>query len=92
MPRYTFIINTTISLGCEVEAATLADAVAAAHEAPIRSLCHHCAASELDEWSVGGDLDGDAPSNCELVDFHTEEESSYEDALLLWSGEPPEPS
>jgi hypothetical protein len=66
---HTFVVQTTISLGIDIEADSLEEAIAAAKEASIKTLCHQCAASSRGEWSTSGEIDGDA-ENGTLVDYY----------------------
>jgi hypothetical protein len=59
MKKYTFVVEATISMNCEVEADSLDEAVELAKEAPIQSLCHQCAKGEPESWNTSGELDFD---------------------------------
>lgn len=92
--KYTFVINATISLGIEVEAGSLEEAVELAQQADYRGFCHKCSGHEPGKWSPGGELDCGAPSDCELVDLHLSGEAigspaavaAYDRACELWDG------
>jgi len=85
--KYIFIIEATISLSIEVEAASLTEAVEKAKNSPTMSFCHQCAKGEEGCWSTSGELDTD-PSSATLVDFHTEEDpATFENAVAIWTKE-----
>jgi len=69
--RYTFVINTAISMYTEVIAETLEEAVKKARDRSIQSLCYECASEGTDklgrrEWRIGGEIDAD-PASSDLV-------------------------
>jgi hypothetical protein len=85
MKRYTFVVNPQITLLFEVEAASLAEALAKAGGAPVMSLCHQCARGEQGAWRTSGELDAD-PTYAELVDAQEDGEDVTEAARVLWFG------
>lgn len=57
MPKYTFVVEGTISLHTDVEADSLDEAVEIARSRGVMSLCYQCARSQEDEWATSGELD-----------------------------------
>ena len=84
-PKYTFVVNTMISLHIDVEAETLEEAVELAQEAPTMSLCHHCARTHKSEWSTSGEIDGD-PAGSKLVDFLVDDDEARHVAVRHGTG------
>ena len=83
--RFGFVVEATISLGIEVEADTLDEAIAKAQCAPMRGLCHQCAASTRNEWSTSGELDCD-PASSPLVDFFANgQQGGFDEAVEAWT-------
>lgn len=84
MSKYGFVINATISLHIDVEAASFEEAVELAQCAPAMSLCHQCAHGEEGEWNTSGELDCD-PEGSELVAAYVNgEEANLEEVKKLW--------
>lgn len=89
MAKYTFVVNTTISMHCDVYADSLDEAIEEAQAAGVMSLCHQCARSHAGEWSTSGELDGD-PATGELVEVLVDGEINEQDlhcAAPGWKGE-----
>ncbi len=89
MAKYTFVVNTTISMHCDVDAETLDEAIEHAQAAGVMSLCHHCAQSHGGEWSTSGELDGD-PASGELVEVLVDgdiDEQALRCAAPGWKGD-----
>jgi hypothetical protein len=85
--NYQFVVNATITLGVEVEADSLEEAVEKAKDANVLDLCHACSAGKEGQWNTSGELDCGAPEDLDLVDFHTDDEDvCFEDACDLWIG------
>lgn len=85
--KYTFCVETMISLHLTVEAETLEAAVEEAKNSSTMSLCHQCARGEPDEWSTSGELDDD-PASAYLVDFHSDDSGcSFEHAAEAWGND-----
>jgi hypothetical protein len=86
--KYGFVIEATITLGVEVEADTLEEAIQLAQEAPVQSFCYQCAKGEKDEWTTSGELDCGAPGDCTLVDLHTDDpKADFEQVAATWNEE-----
>lgn len=60
--RFRVTATVTISVSTVVSARNAKEAVEAARERPMMSLCHQCAhgESEGEEWVTSGELDGEA--------------------------------
>lgn len=86
--KYGFVVNATISLGIDVEADSLLQAIEKAQRAGIQGLCHQCSKGDRREWSTSGELDCGDPSDCDLVDLHTDDPAAtFEDAAEAWLSE-----
>lgn len=73
MAKYQFVINADISLGIEVEADTLAEAITRAMRAPVRTPCAHCMAlapCSQPEWGLGRVREESTEEEFALEDFH----------------------
>lgn len=82
--KYSFVVESKISLNIEVESNSLEEAVEMAQNSSVMSLCHHCSNQHKNEWSTSGELDCD-PVSSELVDFYTEDDSvDIEKAKKIW--------
>lgn len=67
--KYVFCITAGITLGIEVEADSLEEAVAKAKAADVTNLCHSCAQGTLGRWGAN-DIDCGPPGDHELEDAH----------------------
>lgn len=86
--KYRFVVKATISLGIEVDAASLEEAIELAQSKGVQGLCHQCAKGAPNEWTTSGELDCGPPGDCELVDIHTDDTAAtYACAEELWSDE-----
>jgi hypothetical protein len=72
--KFSFQVETTISLYTEVEAESLEEAVELAKKNGVQGLCHQCARGDPDCWNTTGELDCD-PITCKLVDVQQDGES-----------------
>ena len=87
MGTYTFVIKSEVSLGIEVEATSLEQAVAKAQSASVQGFCHQCSSGDPGEWSLGGEIDCGAPCDNELVDFYGPDGSGgsfFDNAVKAW--------
>ena len=92
MPKFTFVVEATISLGIEVEADNQAEAIKKAKNSSVRSLCYQCSKSKPGEWSTSGELDCD-PASSELVEAWEEgnvKTIPFAKTFSLWNEDPEE--
>jgi len=80
--KYGFVINATISLGVEVEASSLAEAIDKAQRADIMRLSSW--ENKPGEWSTS-EIDCGDPGDCELVDYHGPEPVDFEKLQEIWN-------
>lgn len=66
MAKYQFVVEATITMGTDVEADTLEQAIEIAKGRCTMSLCYECAHGEEGCWNTSGELDAD-PENSKLV-------------------------
>jgi hypothetical protein len=67
--KYSFVVESKISLSTDVEAENLAEAVEKAKRHSVQSLCWQCSKGDPCDWNTGGELDCD-PSSGTLVDAY----------------------
>lgn len=84
MSKFQFVAEATITIGIEVEAASLLEAMGRAREAGVQKLCHHCTTSREGTWSVDGD-----PKATVLVDLLVDGETqeNFGEIAAAWAGE-----
>jgi hypothetical protein len=80
--EFSFVVQATISLGIQVEADTLAEAIEKAKEANVGTI--HRESDRPDEWHTSGEIDCAPPGDCWLVDAHR---CDFQEAEKLWKGE-----
>lgn len=80
--KYIFVVNATVSLGVEVEAGSLGEALDAAKAADVQSLCHRCSGPEPGEWGLSGEIDCGSPTECELVDASVDGQETVGDEFI----------
>lgn len=84
MPKFTFIVEATISLSTDVEAASLEEAVQEAQGRGVQGLCHQCARGEPEVWNTSGEIDAE-PSGFHLVEAYDESGNTINDeAKKYW--------
>lgn len=83
--KYTFVVESTISLHIDVEAKSLHAAIRKAQKASVVGLCWQCAQAPEGEWSTSGEIDCD-PSTSPLVDAYCDGEEILQDACEEWEG------
>ena len=81
MPKYVFVVETTISLATVVDARSLQEAVAEAKSRGARLL----SGDDHELWTT--QLDGEEPVEGELVDFHMGNGETFDDAAAVWEME-----
>ena len=60
MPKFSFVVSTSISMSTDVEADTLEQAIEEAKSRGPVGLCHQCSRGEPDEeWITSGEFDCD---------------------------------
>ena len=84
MAEFVFVVEATISLGIQVEAETLEEAVQKAKEAGVASLQRQVSQVNPGEWHTSGEIDCGPPGECRLVDAHG---CDFAEAEALWAGE-----
>jgi len=84
MSKYTFIINSTISMNIDVEATSFEEAVDLAKSAPAMSLCYQCSHGDEGTWNTSGELDCDPGGSELLVVYVNNEEANLEEVKKLW--------
>jgi hypothetical protein len=85
MSKYGFLIEATISMGIDVEADSLEEAIEQAQKASVMSLCHQCAHGEEGAWNTSGELDCGDPGTAVLVAVYCDgEEVDLEVARKGW--------
>ena len=86
--RYLLCIEVVISMSTEVEASSLAGAIAEAKRRGTQGLCHHCAEGRpRREWVTSGEFDCDPASSSLasiLVDDVWVDDRSMSAARALW--------
>lgn len=90
--KWGFVVNATITLGVEVVAKTLKEAIEKAQSADVKTLCHQCASSHPGEWGTSGELDCGEPSDCVLVgaidgNGRSVEGKAFDELQKKWKGE-----
>lgn len=81
MPKYVFVVETTISLATEVEADSLSEAVGKAKTRAAQSVQYGDHASE---WATAAECE---PSQGDLVDFHFGQGETFTEAAAVWETE-----
>lgn len=84
MKTYRFFVACEATMYIDVKAKTLAAAVEAAQNAPVMTLCHHCAASKSGVWSTTGELDME-PGCGRIGAVYEDEEDVTKEAVEMWT-------
>lgn len=82
MPKYVFVVETTISLATVVEAPALREAVGEAKKRGVRLL----PGDDTVEWTARHD--GENAIEGELVDFHEGNGETFDEVEDAWEAQP----